>query len=438
MVEGGWGWFWGLGVEGGRDGSAYRALYLRSVLDSFGGGLIGPFLSYFALDLGASDVDLGWFTAVTNLTPNLMQVVWGGLSDRVGRRVPFIFLGGLWTALMWLLILESGSPGLLILLLGVQALVGSMAIPAWSALQGDLIPPGLRGRLTSSIAFWAAVGSIVATLTTSVYFLISATTTYLIPFLAAAIIGVAASISILWVRGREHLRPVPTGQLMPAHLLRRLKELPNFRRFLLASTLYGFFMAVSWPLFIETQVTLLRMSRLEVGLLTVVNALCTVVFQRWAGTLLDRAGRRPVMLLHRFGLVLVPVTYALAPFFVPLTDVLLLFGINALTGFLLAVGNLAVLVYLLDVVPEMYRGSLTALYNAVIGVAYFFGSLFGGYLTQILLGSLTLTLALLVVYAVSAVGRTAGAFSFLQVRESYQHDSSMKEEFMKHLRRNSR
>ncbi len=424
-----------------KEHTAHRILYTRSVLDSFGNGIISPFLSYFALDLGATDVDLGWFTAVTNLTPNFMQIIWGTLSDRVGRRVPFILIGGLWSAIMWLLILNSGSPALLIIFLGVQSLIGSMTIPAWSALQGDLIPSPLRGRLTSSIAFWAAVGSIVATLITSIYFLLSPTTsvssTYLIPFLAATLIGVVASISIFLIRKEEHLKPVPTRQLMPAQVFRVLGQLPNFKRFLLASTVYGFFMAVAWPLFIETQVDILGMSRLEVGLLTVVNVLATVVFQRWAGTLLDRAGRRPVMLLHRFGLVLVPVAYALVPFVLRSAGVVLLLGINALTGFLIAIGNLAVLVYLLDVVPEMYRGSLTALYNAVTGVAYFFGSLSGGYLAQLLLAPLGITLALAAVYGISAVGRTAGAFSFFQVRESYRHEGTMKEEFMKHLRRNA-
>lgn len=429
-------------MEEGRreDSTTYRVLYARSVLDSFGNALISPFLSYFALDLGASEIDLGWFTAITNLTPNFMQIVWGALSDRIGRRIPFIILGGLWNAIMWLLILNSGSPSLLIVLLGVQSLVGSMTIPAWSALQGDLIPTSQRGRLTSSIAFYAAVGSIIATLITSSYFLLVPTTspggTYLIPFLAATLIGLLASLSIVSVRKRERLRPIPTQQLMPTQVLRALRPLPNFKRFLFASTIYGFFMAVAWPLFIETQVDLLGMSRLEVGLLTVINVLSTVIFQRWAGTLLDRAGRRPVMLLHRFGLVIVPLVYALVPFVFRFGGVLLLYGINALTGFLLAIGNLAVLVYLLDVVPEMYRGSLTALYNAVTGVAYFFGALFGGYLAQVLLGLLGVTLALAAVYTISAAGRAVGAFSFLRVRESHQHESSMKEEFVKHLRRN--
>ena len=427
--------------KGREDHSTHRVLYARSVLDAFGNGLISPFLSYFALNLGASDIDLGWFTAITNLTPNFMQVVWGTLSDRVGRRIPFILFGGLWTAVMWLLILNSGTPIVLIVLLGVQSLIGSMTIPAWSALQGDLISSPLRGRLTSSIAFWAAVGSIVATLITSIYFLTppatTVTGTYLVPFLAATITGIIASLSIVSIRKREHLKPVPTRQLMPSQIRRALHQLPKFKRFLLASTIYGFFMAVSWPLFIETQVTLLNMTRLEVGLLTVINILTTVLFQRWAGTLLDRAGRRPVMLLHRFGLVLVPIIYAITPFVLPFIAKLLLYGINALTGFLLAIGNLAVLVYLLDIFPEMYRGTLTALYNAITGVAYFFGSLFGGYLAQLFLAPLGITLALTAVYAISAIGRTAGAFSFLQVRESYEHEGTMKEEFMKHLRRNS-
>ncbi len=431
-------------MEKGNDenASTTRILYLRSVLDAFGTGLVSPFLSYFAVDLNATDSDLGWLSAVTNLMPNLMQIAWGALSDRAGKRVPFILVGGLWNALFWLLIFRSGSPTVLIVWVAVQALVGSMVLPAWSAIQGDMISPHSRGRLTSSIAFWAAVGSIIATLITSIYFIFipqqTSTAAYLIPFIAAAIIGVIASLTILTIRKREHLQPVPTSQLLPGQLLQSLKQLPDFQRFLVASCIYGFFMAVAWPLFIVTQVNLLGMSTFEVGLLTVVNGLAVVLFQRWAGTLLDRAGRRPVMLVHRFGLVLVPLTYAIVPLLTGFLAIVSLFAINALTGFLLAIGNLAVLVYLLDVVPETYRGSLMALYNAVMGIVYFFGSLLGGYLSDFFTTTLGVAVALSVVYLISTAGRAAGAAAFLQVRETQIHDSSMKEEVMKHLRRGSR
>jgi MFS family permease len=38
--------------------------------------------------------------------------------------------------------------------------------------------------------------------------------------------------------------------------------------------------------------------------------------------------------------------------------------------------------YLLDVAPQEHRGSFTAIFNLILGIVTFFGSLIGGYLSD--------------------------------------------------------
>jgi len=129
---------------------------------------VNPFLSPYAVELGASPSEMGWFQSLSNLSNNVMQVFWGELSDRAGKRIPFIVFGGLITAVLWVPMIFVTSASQLILLIAVQALLGSMAIPAWTALIGDLVPSLRLGRVSATINLWASVGSLIATLTSGV------------------------------------------------------------------------------------------------------------------------------------------------------------------------------------------------------------------------------------------------------------------------------
>ena len=61
-----------------------RPLYANQAIGQFSSGLAAPFVPYYATRIGATTADLGWFSAFNNLFPNLLQLPWGRLSDRVG------------------------------------------------------------------------------------------------------------------------------------------------------------------------------------------------------------------------------------------------------------------------------------------------------------------------------------------------------------------
>lgn len=145
-----------------------KPLYIRSIVNSLSIGTVNPFLGAYAVKLGASSSEMGWFQSSTNLSNNVMQVFWGRLSDRLKRRIPFIVLGSLIVSGLWIPIIFVTSASQLIILLAIQALLGSMATPAWTALIGDLVPSFKLGRANATINLWASIGSLIATLSSGI------------------------------------------------------------------------------------------------------------------------------------------------------------------------------------------------------------------------------------------------------------------------------
>ena len=71
-------------------------------------------------------------------------------------------------ALLWVPLLFLNSASQLVLLVAIQALLGSMATPAWTALIGDLVPQHRLGRTNATINMWASIGSLTATLASGI------------------------------------------------------------------------------------------------------------------------------------------------------------------------------------------------------------------------------------------------------------------------------
>jgi len=351
---------------------------------------------------------------------------WGRLSDRVGRRVPFLVVGSLVSAVLWIPMLFVASAKQLILFMVIQAIIGSMVIPAWAALVGKIIPASTRGMATSSINLWATMGSLCSTLLSG-YIMINmaeATNQFLIPFVIAAVFGIIASFMPLFIKEN----PSPTRGVVGSALFgvldvaKQMKYAPDFSRYCLVSAVFQFFMSISWPLLSITRVRILGLSMLEIALLWVTTGLVTTVLQPWLGRLVDQVGRKPLMTISRAMLILVPIFYAFAPNFYYL---LFLHGI---TGLSQAFGNAALFAYLLDVAPEKHRGSFAAFYNLVGGSALFAGSLLSGYLSDYLATMVGFILSMRIVYVVSAIGRGFGTLAFTTLREPYKYRSTLKEE----------
>lgn len=386
-----------------------KPLYTRSVVNSFSSGMVNPFTGAYAVRLGASSSDMGWFQSSTNLSNNLMQVFWGRLSDRIKRRIPFIVVGTTVLSALWIPMIFVTNATQLIVLLAVQALLGSMATPAWTALIGDLVPSLRLGRANASINLWSAVGSVTATLASGILMISIGGSIHqilFIPLIVAAFCGIASSLVILRIREKRNGEKLNLKQNLTSDILKvvsHARRTPRFLKYCYVDGVVQFFMSISWPLFAITEIRVLNASMLQLAFLSVGQTVVSIVFQGWAGRLADSVGRRPLLIFFRFGLITVPLAYALVP------DINTLIIVSLFWGLVNALGAASATAYLLDVSPQESRGSFIAMYNMIVGTITFAGSLIGGYLSDFTIGFFGLIVGLQIVYLVSIVGRGIGA-----------------------------
>jgi MFS family permease len=393
-------------------------LYMRSVIYSFGTGMVSPFTGAYAVKLGASSSDMGWFQSSANISNNVMQIFWGMLSDKMKRRIPFIIIGSLIVAILWIPMIFVANATQLIILLAVQALLGSMITPAWTALIGDIVPSLRLGRVNANMNLWATVGSLVATLISGVIMInigIQPHEMFFIPLIIASVCGIISSVAMTSIKegrnsGKINLKENLVYDVFKVFAYAR--KSPDFIRYCYVEGTFQFFMSICWPLMAITQINVLNASMLDIAIFTVVQAIMTIIFQGWAGRLADKVGRKPLILFFRFSLLTVPLAYAFSP------NMSTLIVIGAFWGISNAFGQASMTAYLLDMAPEEHRGSFAATFNFVVGLTSFFGSLIGGYLSDYMIGIFGLILGLQIVYMISFAGRALSAALYLKLKET--------------------
>ncbi|MCI4434226.1 MAG: MFS transporter [Thermoplasmata archaeon] len=394
------------------------AMYLNQLIGSFGSGLASPFLPYYAAALKFNSMEMGELQASSNLFPNIMQYLWGIISDRMGRRLIFIILGGFVSSFMFILYIFSHSPELLIAVVIVQSIFGAMVVPAWNALVGDLTSLSKRASFIGNLSFYSNLSMLFAGVFFIIYAYIygQAISVYYIPFYLAGILGVLSSLIMLYaVEDKRKFVPV-----RKVNFIKTLRNDRDFSYFLFSQAVYNFSMAISWPLFYITTVDVLKASFFQVGLINLIGILFTVLFIPVFGRMIDRYGPRNFMIITRFLFVPVPLVYGIS------NSIIWIYLLNALTGFTTAITNVAFLAYLLDVAPREDRGKYIGVYNAILGLVTFFGSLIGGALAQFLEIYYPLVLSLLIVYMISFTGRLSGAILFLRIKEKRKYPEHMR------------
>jgi MFS family permease len=361
---------------------------------------------------------MGWFQSSANISNNIMQIFWGKLADTLKQRIPFIVAGSLILSLLWIPMILVTNATQLIIILAIQALLGSMATPAWTALIGDRVPGHRLGRANASISLYASIGALIATLASGTYMITTGGTfqhMLFIPFIFAAASGTASSLIMLRIKEAKTTQRLNLKQNLTTEIIRMITHAGKtqpFMKYCTVAATFEFFMSIAWPLFSLTQIRILGASVLQLAILSFVQSFTLILFQNWAGRRADIAGRRQLLILFRFALVTVPLAYA----FIPNINILIIIG--AFWGIAQAFGQASATAYLLDVTPQEHRASFTAVYNLIIGTVTFTGSLIGGYISNYTTALFGLGIGLQIVYTLSAIGRTIGATFHLALKET--------------------
>jgi MFS transporter, DHA1 family, tetracycline resistance protein len=125
-------------------------IFLSVFIDLIGFGIVMPLLPIYSKEFGSPGYLIGMIMASFSVMQFLFAPVWGGLSDRIGRR-PVILISNFGSALAYALFAyastKGGQTGLLLILASrVFAGICGANLSVASAYIADVTPPDKRSR----------------------------------------------------------------------------------------------------------------------------------------------------------------------------------------------------------------------------------------------------------------------------------------------------
>ncbi|MFW9852783.1 MAG: MFS transporter [Candidatus Thorarchaeota archaeon] len=412
------------------------ALYSRTIATSTSRGLVQPFVSMIALTMGASSGLLGWIQSISNLLATFLGPIFGRLSDLVKRRIPFIVISTISWGIPYAFLFFAKLPWIIVIIVALVNLLFSLGSPAWAALQNELFPQEVRGKLTGRVVWFDSIGSMVATIFTGIILTLAfEDIDYQKYILIPVAIGVFLSIlGVLPFRKiEEPLKEVAAEELPESRKLKESFQIAfsnkPFLKFTIISVIYSFFFSFAWPLFSIFQVKILNATALEIAILAIIFNISTLLIINVGAKLSDRIGRTKLIFFNRISLALFPLTYIFA------TEVWHLYIIHFGVGLLMLLGTPSIQAYLLDIIPKKEGGIYFGIYNMITGAVLFLGALAGGYLTELFEIWYPLRIAVIISLAIATAGRIITSFLFLAVKEEKKFPSTWSEIWNQLLRR---
>jgi MFS family permease len=340
-----------------------------SLLTDVSSEMIVPVLPLFVTGtLKASVTSLGIIEGIAESTASLLRLGSGWLSDRVGRRKPFLVLGyGLSGAAKVAFAAATSWPAVLALRFADRVGKG-LRTPPRDALLADSVDAAWRGRAfglhRALDTLGAAVGPLVA------FALLAAWPgEYRRVFLASAI-PAALSLVVLLALVRAP-RTSPARRVRALHLEFRALPAPA-KRFLIADGVFQLGNSSLAFVFLRA-----RAGGLAPAAIPLVYLLYNVVYAALAlpaGMVADRRGRRPLLLAAYllYAAAYAALAWSAAPLVVGAA--MLVYGVHSA---LLEVSQRSLLA---DLVDAEARGTAYGIHHTVVGLALLPASVLAGWL----------------------------------------------------------
>ena len=354
-----------------------RLLYREIAWYGIANAVAITFTSVFAIRLGASNQLLGLLASL----PALVGIVWQMPAARLVERHPhqrqlivihslLHRLGFLAVAILpW--VISSGRPQVLVGITTLMAVPLTVANIAFTALIGDVVPPGRRARVVSLRNALLALSTTVAVLAIgrlldAFPFPINYQGTFLVAFLA----------SMLSLADLARLRP-PAEEAAQAPAPREpvswrsVLGHQRFRGFAIATLAVNLGIYAPSALYALYKVRTLHASDTWIGLLGTAETAVSVFSAYYWGRQTARRGNRQVLLISCLGMSLYPLLTGLSPRVEPLLVV------SFISGLFAPAYNIALFNLLLEESPVQGRPTYIGIYNVLLNVAAFVGPLFG-------------------------------------------------------------
>ncbi|MFX1535034.1 MAG: MFS transporter [Promethearchaeota archaeon] len=367
---------------------------------------IDPFLPIFARSMGATVSQVGLLFSLFGLI-NVSQVIWARLSTKLQKFRIFIFLGNLISALLYIpmALLKFGQLTILFSLRFLQSFSISAAAPTETSLLAEHVSQNERAKRFTSftqinllgIAIGTLIGSFIFSYLTSCL-LYNSNMSLMLIFLWTGLLGIlGALIFFLSVpesyQGNDlqkatssnynsRINPLQLNQLRPKEYLVNIR---NYWYFCGCVAVFYLGINLASPFLIVFIVEYYDFTASEVGFFITIYLFTQIstVFYCKKYNFLDRFSKKLLILisLSLIGLssiaIILPYQYNGFPVLIWTFLVWIIMGIGW------GIFNTTIAVFLLEIVDPTRKTTLIAIYNTLIALMMFFGSIIGGFLIEL-------------------------------------------------------
>lgn len=336
-----------------------------------GWALVFSFIPVYLRELGLSIGEIGSLSALSAFIGALIQTPIGSLSDKIKKRKPFIILGLLANSLIYLFIFPKLSAYKdFLLIYAISGLCTYTILTASSVLMVDLSASGELGRGYASSRMWGSIGFLVSILLSGV---IPILTHGRVMLFVISVIFLSSAILVIFIKEPERKVNVLTPQVRGFRRLVVNKQLLSFLLFyfLYYTTLTGASNNVN--LLVKS----LGGSNRMVSFSYAISSGIEIPFMFIMGSLSDRIGRRPLLVLASLALPLRMLLYSMA------SNPIHILGIQTMHSVTFAVMVVVPIAYINDIIHTEERGTAQGMFNMTTGFASAFAPFLAGYIADI-------------------------------------------------------
>ena len=308
------------------DTKSRNVRYLVLEIAFFGvlSGIVGTFLSVYALRLGATSQDIGLLSALPALVTLIFLIPAGRFLERYADILrPTVVVGFLQRTQYLLIALIAILPiavrvPALIAIVAVGAIAAAIGSVAFTVIFGMIVPEADRPRVVSTRNLLGGLTSAVTAIVAGQLLEIG-----ILPFpwnySLLFLLGFAFSLVSLWFVSKLAAPPVerPSGSIgSPLHInqiIATVRSTRPFMRYTVATFVANWAIYVPIPLYSLYYVRVLNMGDSWIGLITTVGWIVPMFFYPSWARLAERFGNRIMASIGCLGLALFPLTTALSP-----------------------------------------------------------------------------------------------------------------------------
>lgn len=322
-----------------------------------------PILPVYARGLGASLTVVGLLVGAYGFSQMVLRLPVGVLSDRIGRRRPFLSAGFVAAGLGALGLALAPTPEWLVVARGVVGIAAATWV-ASTILYTGFFPPGQMTRAIGLLSFVSGIAQLVAT---SAGGQIAEQFGSQAAFLSGTAIAAVGLVLSFWVPERRANATTP-------HLrdLVKIAAVPSLLSVSIISALSQYASWASTYAFVPVYADILGASRADLGTLTAASLAAQTIATLMVAPLSHRLGPRPVMVGSLLALAL---SIAVVPF---QTDLLPLALWQALGGFGRGLCQTGLMAAALRGVDPNRRATAMGVYQAIYAIGMFVGPVTAG------------------------------------------------------------